>query len=194
MSKQTDISGGSVWKRLGFPFLLFSTVLAVLLVGNQLFILPRVTKVDVGGVSRSVQELRGLRTELTEQIQELEERRAQQLHPVSSALLQRLLGERIKQTGFSVIRERIVAQAKTRSPVEGAVNIHDMVYEPGNKLVRITGMVQKVGPRSMTVLSQFAGSLLQLPFVAGISGPRYERKDEAGTGPYSPFSIHITLP
>ncbi len=60
-------------------------------------------------------------------------------------------------------------------------------------ILKITGDVRNVGPRSMTVLAQFTEELRSQPFTSEIRHPSFSRVQDKDGNFSSPFNIQIIL-
>lgn len=180
----------SILRRIAIPFFLFSATLCGLLVLSWEQLMPRLTKVEVGGKTRDAAQMRGYKLQLAAQIQESEDKRRDFALPLRDADYDLLKEMRSAPLPYEDVRHALFA-AVTDHP--DAVAIESIEYAPLAKTVRLTGDVRNVESRSMTVLAEFAESVRQMPFVASVTPPRFERQDDAKTGPHSPFDFTLTL-
>lgn len=178
--------------RFAMPYLLFSTLLAVVMFVSYVLLLPRFTTVDIGGQKRSQQEISVYRGELVQEIQDKEDIRRKHVLSLVDPQYDFLKSLRLGITPLPALQAQVLAQAASVAG-DGAVVISDSEYDPVQKTLRLRGDVHGVGSRSMTVLAAFADALGALPTVESVSAPSFTRLDDGAAGPHSPFDIVLTL-
>jgi hypothetical protein len=182
-----------ILRRIAIPFFLFSATLCGLLVLSWVQLMPRLTRVEVGGKTRDAAQMRGYKVQLAAQIQESEDKRRDFALPLRDADYDMLKEMRSAPLSYEDLRHALFAQAAAIVEHKDAVVIQRIDYAPLAKTVRLTGDVRNVESRSMTVLAEFTESVRQMPFVASVAPPRFERQDDAKTGAHSPFDFTLTL-
>lgn len=194
INQKAHYSLGDILHRVALPFFLFAFVLMSLLFLSWALLLPKFTHVDIGGSVRSLNEMRVLRADLLSQIEGMEEDRAAFLSPVTDATYLSLMEEKEGSPGLLILFRDIERLAQSAVPeVDNAVVIQHFAYSANDDSLVLSGRVQNVGPRSMTVLAQFVEEAGKLPGVASVNAPRFERKEDEMIGFYSPFAITIIL-
>ena len=178
--------------RIAVPFAIFSAVLAILLAFSRTALLPRYTRIDVGGTLRNATQIRQYRETLTAQIATKEEARRQSVLAVHDPQYDMLKDERRTRTSLDDLRAQLTDHAKAITGEDDVVEFHSFDYDPAGKKLKMTGDV-RAGTRSMTVLADFAQTLKTLPFVAVATMPTFTREDDPKTGFRSPFNITLTL-
>src|SRR3989338_8119619 len=151
--------------RLAPPFLLFSVVLAGLMTVSWMFLLPRYTRIDVGGQLRDAAETRAYKAELTVEIATKEEERRQLVLAVHDKQYEALKQDRRDRVSLDNLRKQLTDHATAITGKADAVQWTGFDYDPAGKILKIRGAIQNVGTRSMTVLAEFAQSLTSLPFI-----------------------------
>lgn len=179
--------------RISWPFFLFSVVLAALLWLSWAFLLPRYTRIDVGGALRSAAEIRTYRSELAAQIAGKEEERRQLVLAVHDPQYDALKEHRRDRVPLDDLRKQLTDHATTITGKENIVHWDSFEYDQEGKTLRIRGDIRNVDTRSMTVLAEFAQSLSELPFVAQSTMPTFSREEGLKIGFRSPFDITLTL-
>lgn len=178
---------------VAWPFFLFSLVLVTLMTLSWLLLLPRYTRIDVGGQLRSAEDIRRYGADLTAQITSKEEERRQSVLAVHDPDYDRLKDGRRTRMPLDEIRTKLEKHAATVAGKTDAIIFSAFDYDPGMKTLVVRGEVRNVDTRSMTVLAEFATSLNDLPFVASNTTPAFSREEDKKTGFHSPFAITITL-
>ena len=178
---------------VAWPFFLFSTVLALLLTLSWVLLLPRYTRIAVGGELRDAQQIRTYRTELTAQIASKEEERRQAVLAVHDPAYDTLKELRRTRTPLDDLRTALEGHAKKIAGKDDVIVFSAFDYDPTSKTLTMTGDVRNSDTRSMTVLAGFALSLKDLPFVAEATTPLFAREEDKKTGFHSPFTITLTL-
>lgn len=192
--EHTDLSAGDILRRVAFPFLLFSAVLASLLLLSWLLLVPRLASTEVGGVVRSATELREYKESLETEISSLEGSRTAFLLPVHHELYSRIKVIKRQRDRFQDMRRavaRILPEVAPDNP--DAIHIAGIYYHAQKRTAEIRGEVRNVGPRSMTVLARFLESLKRIPFVISVESSRFTRLQRAEGEYYTPFTIHVQL-
>ena len=188
----TPLSG--IFRRVAFPFMLFSLVLAGLLLLSWLLLLPALTSIEVAGSVRDIEELKLYRNDLRHSIEDLKSRRHDFLFPLAGTPYAELSLGKLRATKFHFLYEQIRVTGKQL--VEGqpdSVALKQMRYVAPEKTVFLDGMIRNVGPQSMTIHAQFVEALRSLPGVTGVKSSRYTRNEDPVIGFYSPFTIELLL-
>lgn len=183
----------AVLLRIGLPFFLFSAVLALLLTASWALLLPRYTRIEVGGEPRTVEELKTFSRTLTAQIAQQEEERRKLVLAVHDPAYTMLKESRRSRVPIDDYRYAIAEHAAKITGKDDAVVITTFAYNPSESRMFLRGDVRNVGLRSMTVLADFSLSLDQLPFVASHTIPSFVREEDERIGTHSPFEITLTL-
>lgn len=179
--------------RLSGPFFLFSGLLASIMALSWTFLLPRYTRIEVGGVLRSAREIRTYKDELTAQIAGKEEDRRQAVLAVHDAQYETLKELRRTHVTLDQLRTMITDAAMKVTGKADVIDFAAFAYDPQMKTLVIRGDVRNVETRSMTVLSQFTQALKDLPLIASATTPAFTREEDPKTGFHSPFEITLTL-
>lgn len=190
---QTPIITRSPLGRLAHPFLLFAGTSALFLALSFTFLLPRLTRVEIGGREWQAEEIATERTRLGAEVLTQEATRRSLVLTLQDPLYDALKERRSGAIPFLTISEEIARQALAVSEISDAVHLDSISYDPLQKTVRLTGDVRGVGTQSMTVLAQFVDLLGRLPSVARVATPEFRREDDPVTGPHSPFSFALNL-
>lgn len=173
---------------------LFSFVFLVLLVLSHLYLLPKVTTVEVAGSMRNAQELREYHDSLLKDLVAKEHERNMLVLPMEDSAYRRLVEMKHSQFPLLVLRSSLEQTARQLLPDDSnVVHVESMRYTPGEKRAELTGDIRNVGSRSMTVLAQLLEELRAQPFIADIASPRFRRVEDPRLGPTSPFTIRIKL-
>lgn len=178
---------------IAMPFFLFSTVLVLLLTLSWTLLLPRYTRIDVGGQLRDAQQIRTYRTELTAEIASKEEERRQAVLAVHDPAYDTLKDLRKARTPLDELRTALAEHAKKVTGKDDVILFSAFDYDPAAKTLVIRGDVRNSDTRSMTVLAEFSMSLTDLPFVTEASTPTFAREEDSKIGFHSPFTITLTL-
>jgi len=179
--------------RIGLPFSIFSAVLALILTVSWVFLLPRYTRIEIGGTLRNAAQIRAYRAELTSQIATKEEERRQLVLAVHDPQYDALKEHRRDRISLDELRTQLTDQAVKITGKEDVVLWHSFAYDPEMKTLRIRGEIRNVDTRTMTVLAEFAQSLTSLPAVASATTPTFAREEDSKIGFHSPFDITLTL-
>ncbi len=178
---------------VAWPFFLFSLVLVTLMALSWLLLLPRYTRIDVGGQLRSAEDIRQYRTDLTAQITAKEEERRQSVLAVHDQTYDALKDARRARTPLDELQKKLREHAASLAGKPDAIVFHAFDYDPGKKTLTVQGDIRNVDTRSMTVLAEFSTSLKDLSFVESNTTPAFSREEDKATGFHSPFTITITL-
>ncbi len=179
--------------RVAWPFFLFCGVLLSLLALSWTLLLPRYTRIDVGGTLRSAEGIEQYRSELAAQIAAKEEERRQMVLAVHDPSYDALKDHRRQRVPLEAMMSALIEYGKTTMGDEATVHWSGFDYDPAAKTLVIRGDIRDAGARSMTMLAQFADSLHAVPFVASVTVPPYGREDDPRVGFRSPFVITLTL-
>ena len=182
-------------RRLSFSFALFSGVLTGALLLSSHTLLPRLTQVEVEGKIEDLRALRAYAVQLEAEVMQKEQERQKHILPVQDSLYRELMQHKHASpdtaeifTLFQDIAGEFVA--KDNSP---AVLLQHMNFYLNENAVDLKGIVRGVGPRSMTVLAQFAEALKEVDVVQSLHPLQFSREDDADLGTYSPLNIRLTL-
>lgn len=186
-------SASHILWRISWPLFLFALLLTSLLTLSWLLLLPRYTRIDVGGQVRGAKEVAQYRKSLLEKITEKEEERRQLVLPIQDAGYDALKEERRARPSLDELRTRLMDHAKTVTGEDGIVHWAGFDYDSQARTLVIRGDIRSVETRSMTVLAEFATSLKGLSFVADATTPAFARQEDATIGMHSPFTITLTL-
>lgn len=174
------------------PLLLFSGVLALLLLISEVVWLPRMTRIEVGGVERSLPELEAYRMDLQARIMQAEDERDAFLLPVRDvSFLQAIAWKQAQEDLVSLEESLRHAATKLTDPAE--MVFASIELRPADKQLVVKGDVRGVGPGSMTMLAQFLEEVKGLPNVASLTPPSFVRIDDPTIGFHSPFIFTVTL-
>ncbi len=187
-------SFGDIARRTAFSFFLFSLVLTAFLALSWYVLVPELTRVEIGGSVRGLQELQDYKADLEGQIVALEESRGSFLLPVNHGLyqqLKRLKNDRLK---FQDLRREIRQVIKELMPGRADVVVLSGFYFDASKNIgEIHGQVANVGPRSMTVVAQFVEGIHRIPMVINVESSRFTRQEGENGSFFSPFTIRMTV-
>ncbi|PIQ75747.1 hypothetical protein COU78_00045 [Candidatus Peregrinibacteria bacterium CG10_big_fil_rev_8_21_14_0_10_49_24] len=193
--QKTSIPLVTILHRGAVPLFLFSLVLLILLVLSNMYVLPGLTSVDVGGKERDAAQLKSYYDSLLQQITEQEQERDALVLPMEDTAYRRLVEQKNAAFPLLSLRASLEQTAKQIAPEgKSVVHIDSIRYIPSKKRAELIGDVRNVGPRSMTVLAQLVEELRMQPFVEGIVSPRFQRREDPVLGMYSPFTLVISLP
>lgn len=180
--------------RSALPLFLFSFILLTLLVLSNIYVLPKLTSVEVGGKERDAAQLRSYYDSLVEQVMEKEKARDALILPMEDTAYRRLVEQKHAVFPLLSLRSSLEQTARQLLPDQNnVVYIDSMRYMPGKKRAELIGDIRNVGPRSMTVLAQLVEELRMQPFVEGIVNPRFQRREDPKIGMHSPFTLTISL-
>ena len=187
-------SFGDIARRTAFSCFLFSLVLTAFLALSWYVLVPELTRVEIGGSVRGLQELKDYKADLEGQIVALEESRGSFLLPVNHGLyqqLKRLKNDRLK---FQDLRREIREVIKELVPGRTDVVVLSGFYFDASKNIgEIHGQVANVGPRSMTVVAQFVEEIHRIPMVINVETSRFTRQEGENGSFFSPFTIRMTV-
>ena len=179
-------------RRISYPLVIFSAMLAGMLLLSALFLLPRLTQVEVSGKEHNADQLLQYKASLLSQIAVREDDRRSFALAIHDATYTSLKEQRLSMRPFSDVLQSVQETAEGITSTKDAVHIKATDYDAVKKTLHVQGDVRFVETRSMTVLAQFLDALRALPFVHDIVAPSFAR-EEGPDGPHSPFSISITL-
>lgn len=179
--------------RFSWPFCFFCFLLAMLMTVSWTLLLPRYTKVKIGGELRNTSQIIAYRATLEAKISSQESERRRLVLAVHDPQYDDLKAGRLGRVPLDELRSRLTEHAVKIAARNDVVLWNSFAYDPEEKMLRIRGSIGNVGVRSMTVLAEFAQSLKSLPFIAKVTTPRFMREEDHKTGFRSPFDITITL-
>lgn len=180
--------------RLALPFALFTGVLMALLLLSWFLLLPGFTRVDIAGTVRSIGEVRGYQQELAGDIRSSADIRDTLVSPLKGTSYEFLREEKRGAYSFEELRtaiDQVVTAIATDYPQ--SIVIHHVVLDTAADEMLLSGDVRNVGPRSMTLLAQFADSLRGVSSVKDVKTPRFIREEDAVIGMHSPFTFTLSL-
>lgn len=187
-------SFGDIARRTALSFFLFATVLTVLLSLSWYLLVPELTRVEVGGSVRGMQELKEYKMNLDAQISTLKQQRSTFLRPVEHDIYQQVKLLQQERLGYQKLRRSINSAISELVPgKKNIVSISGFYYDGSQKQAELRGRVHNVGPRSMTVLAQFVEGLDRIPEIITIDASKYTREETADHEFYSPFTIRLRL-
>jgi len=191
-SSTQKVKTAKVVRRIAVSTFLFSTVFTGTLLISELFVLPRLTRVEIEGSSKSVSDVRQYHTELTADLLKLEQERNFYVLPLQNELFSELKEVKYGQKDY-VVQKEMIEQAADGFFMEGkkVVFIYSMQFDSEGSVLEVRGDVRNVGPRSMTILAQFTESVRSLPFVSSVQNPKFSRGHSEELGTYSPFVLRI---
>ncbi|MBT4119723.1 MAG: hypothetical protein HOG89_01175 [Candidatus Peribacter sp.] len=187
-------SFGDIARRTAFSFFLFSLVLTALLALSWYLLVPELTRVEIGGTVRGLQELKAYKTDLEGQILTMEDQRGSFLLPVNHDLYERLKGLKDERLVFQKLRKEIRQVIVDLIPGRtDIVVISGFYFDATTNIGEIRGEVTNVGPRSMTVLAQFVEDIGAIDMVTNVETSRYTRQEGENGSFYSPFTLRISV-
>ena len=187
-------SFGDIARRTAFSFFLFSLVLTALLALSWYLLVPELTRVEIGGTVRGLQELKAYNTDLEGQILTMEDQRGSFLLPVNHDLYERLKGLKDERLVFQKLRKEIRQVIVDLIPGRtDIVVISGFYFDATTNIGEIRGEVTNVGPRSMTVLAQFVEDIGAIDMVTNVETSRYTRQEGENGSFYSPFTLRISV-
>lgn len=180
--------------RILISFAVFSFVLTGALFISRIFLLPKLTHMQVAGENRDIQELRSYHSELTAQLSSAESNRMNLILPIQNEQYRALIADKQQSPDFLSIRQRLlnVAQQFANEGIQTVFFLGMNLNEDAHTM-DLRGEVRNVNQRSMTVLAQFVEAVQDLPFVADVKNPRFTRSYTSEQDPFSPFTISITI-
>lgn len=181
-----------VFRRLALPFLLFSAVLAVLLMLSWVLLLPEVTRIEVDGTAKTTNELKVYRAQLMRTITDLKGSRNEYLLPLKETEYGKLTKGKLDDERFDYLFEQVrSAGTQLIADKTDIVSLKKFSYDASLKKAVVEGMIRNVGPQSMTVQAQYIEALRVLPGIERVDNSRYTRKEDPEIGFYSPFVIEL---
>lgn len=187
-------SFGDIARRTALSFFLFAAVLTLLLSLSWYLLVPGLTRVEVGGSVRGMQELKEYKMNLDAQISTLKQQRSTFLRPVEHDLYQKVKVLQQERLGYQQLRRNVHTAISELVPgKKNAVSLSGFYYNGSQKQAEIRGRVHNVGPRSMTVLAEFVEKLDRIPGIITIDASKYTREETADHEFYSPFTIRFQL-
>tara|TARA_Y100000310_G_scaffold71946_1_gene67884 strand:+ start:49705 stop:50289 length:585 start_codon:yes stop_codon:yes gene_type:complete len=187
-------SFGDIARRTAFSFFLFALVLATLLTLSWFLLVPELTRVEIGGTVRGLQELKSYKADLEGQIVTMEQQRGQFLLPVDHDLYERLKGLKNERLKFQQLRSEVNQVITHLVPGRtDVVALSGFYFDAQTNVAELRGEIHNVGPRSMTVLAQFVEEIDRIPMVISIETSRYTRQEGANNSFFSPFTLHISV-
>lgn len=174
------------------PVFLFSAVFATALGVSRFAILPSLTSIEVGGVKRDAAGLQKRAEELKVQIADVQEERDEDILTLQGTPYRALVNAKISgDSGLELLEAfRAAARDAVRGTPDAVVITQAQV---DGKTLTLKGDVSGVGPGSMTVLAQFTEILRGDARVVSLVAPTFTRLEDPKIGPYSPFTIVLTL-
>jgi len=169
-------------------------VLTALLALSWYLLVPELTRVEIGGTVRGLQELKAYKTDLEGQILTMEDQRGSFLLPVNHDLYERLKGLKDERLVFQKLRKEIRQVIVDLIPGRtDIVVISGFYFDATTNIGEIRGEVTNVGPRSMTVLAQFVEDIGAIDMVTNVETSRYTRQEGENGSFYSPFTLRISV-
>ena len=184
---------GLILQRIALPFFLFAAVLAGLLLLSWFLILPIFTSVEVAGTTHTVESLRSYRADLLSDISVAEADRSKYILPVHDEAYLALRVRRNAAPSFLSLFADLTKVASSVATQPDAIHLSKIQYRSDGKLVAIGGDVRFVGPRSMTVLSEFVEAAKKHFKAEEVALPRFVREEQEEIGPHSPFTFSLRL-
>lgn len=181
-----------ILRRVLLQLFLFALVLTTLLLLSWVLIIPGFGRIEIGGTVRGIAELTAHRNHLTADIASFRERRDATLLPLRDSSYGELVYAKASSPHFLTLRAHIQEVALRLVPEEpDAVTIDVMRFDVSTLTFEIAGRIQRVGPRSMTVLAQFIEELRAIPGVTALHGARFAREQDASGAFFSPFQLSL---
>ena len=185
---------GDIVRRTAFSFFLFAAVLAGLLTLSWYLLVPELTNVEIGGVSRGISELKAYQADLEEEIHLLENRRSAYLLPGQNVLYQNIKDLKAGREDFQILRSELTRVMKEIVPDHtDVIVLLGYYFSAESNIVEVRGDVRNVGPRSMTVLAKFVEEVRGISMVHDVASSRFARVEDDEIGFHSPFVLRITL-
>jgi hypothetical protein len=181
----------TIFWRFSWPFFVFSAMLALLFTLSWAFLLPRYTRVDVGGVAMTGQEIRDAKSTLAAEVSSLESERRSLVLAVTDPSYQALKEHRRDRKSLESVTTAFEVHAKTVQ--NGTVHFRSFAYDPDKNALVLRGDIRDAGVSSMTVLAAYAESLKALPGVQSVTTPTFSREEDPKIGLYSPFTITVSF-
>ena len=186
------VKTAKVVRRIIISTFLFTTVFTGTLLVSEIFILPRLTRVEIEGSANSVSDVQQYHSDLTASLSKLEQERNFYVLPLQNELFSAMKEIKYGQKDY-VIQKEMLGKAADDFFMEGerVVFLYSMHFDAQDSTLEVRGDVRNVGPRSMTILAQFTESVRSLPFVSSVQNPRFSREYSEELGAYSPFVLRI---
>ena len=184
---------GLILQRIALPFFLFAAVLTGLLLLSWFLILPIFTSVEVAGTTHTVESLRTHRADLLSDISAAEADRSKYILPVHDETYLALRARRDASPSFFALLADLTKVASSVTMQPDAVHTSHVRYTAGDQTIDLGGDVRFVGPRSMTVLSEFVEAAKKHFKAEEVALPRFVREEQEGIGPHSPFTFSLRL-
>ncbi len=193
-NRRQSVPFATIVHRSALPLFIFSLVLLVILVLSNLFLIPKLTTLEIAGEKRDTQGLRAYHESLLQELTGKEQERDALVLPTGDTAYRRILQKKQAEFPLLVLRSSLEQVVRQLLPdKKDAVYLESIRYLPGEQSAELTGDVRNVGSRSMTVLAQLLEELRALPFVSDVASPRFTRKEDADIGPHSPFTLRMLL-
>ncbi len=178
-----------ILERSAVPLLLFGAVLFVLLFVSWFGILPRFTRFAVADLSLSPTEMDAYVAEQRSSLSALEEKRDRLVLPEHDAGYTALKNEKRTLQNALDIKTLLLQVAGDLHEVPDAIVITHIDFDSTTSKVSVTGDVQNVALRSMTVLASYIENVEALPVVKDFVRPSFTRAQNADGTFHSPFKI-----
>jgi hypothetical protein len=193
-TNNTPHSLHDILQRMAPQLLLFSLAFATLLVLSWILLLPRLTQVEIAGAVRGIPELREYSERLEGDIADIQKRRNATLLPLKDSLYGSLVQDKVRSKSLLTIQSELKQIASSLVPdTEDAVVFSSVHFSESDQTLALRGLIQNVGPRSMTVLAQLVETLRDHPTVEAIEGARFVREEDGQGSFYSPFHLTVLL-
>jgi len=179
---------GAILHRIAVPLLVFCAVLLGLLSLSYILLLPQLTRVEILGEQRDTVELRAHIQQLKASVLSMEDQRSSLVTPLEDGLFSFMKSRKLSQPSFLLIKSIVYEAAKVVPEYPHAVHVTQMHYTADGSVV-LTGRVEGVGPRSMTVLAQFVDALKKSASVQSVDLPRFTREQSDDGAFVSPFQF-----
>lgn len=184
----------AILSRISVPAFLFSLALTAILGVSRVTLLPMLTAVNVGGVSRDTEELQIYSQKLTTEIEGLSSERDQSLMPLQGTPYAKLVALKALDPTLPEVLSLFSSTASTVLPDQSeAIVLLKISFTPDDRSIVLKGDVRGVGPQSMTVLAQLVETLRNHPRVAEVVSPAFSRSEDPEIGMHSPFTLTLTL-
>jgi len=182
----------TILDRIALPFAAFGVALLVLLLIAQFFVLPFFNRFQVDGKELNPGQLSSYLSQTKADVTKAESQRDALVLPGQDqtylALKTAKENEDVFLSTVSAVRDS--AKQATNS---GTILFNTFAFDAPTMTMTVTGDVRDAGPTSMTVLAGFIDTLESLPIVSHMQRPSFERYDDAGIGPHSPFTFSFTV-
>jgi len=181
-----------ILERIAMPLMLFSAVLFSFLFLSWFLLLPRFAGLEVDGSLLAPQEIETYAKNLKAELATIEQKRDTLILPTLDPAYDVLKEEKRASVGILTLRSSLLDVAARIPDSANAVIISSLSMNADGS-VTVTGDVQNVGPRSMTVLAAFIDSAEHLSSVAHLERPAFTREQSADGSFHSPFTMRLTL-